>query len=67
VRNFVINILYSNSYDAIEGILRFPSVQTEDVGWYLCNATSGHDTNSTMLYLNVIGEYLNLFTLGHRV
>lgn len=46
------------AYNVIEGILRFPVVQTTDVGWYLCNATSGHETNSTMLYLDVIGKYL---------
>ncbi|XP_065882717.1 opioid-binding protein/cell adhesion molecule-like [Dysidea avara] len=44
------------TYDVIEGILRFPSVRTSDVGWYLCNATSGHETNSTRLYLDVIDQ-----------
>ena len=60
MRNCVINIiLCSTTYDVIEGILRFPSVRTSDVGWYLCNATSGHETNSTRLYLDVIGKTLD--------
>ena len=44
---------HSDQYDAIEGILRFASTQLSDEGWYTCTAVSGHETNSTRLYLTV--------------
>ena len=42
-------------YNIVEGILRFPSTELSDEGWYWCNATSGDDSDAVRLYLTVRG------------
>ena len=49
-------------FDPIGGVLRFTSTELSDAGWYMCNATSGHETNSRRLYLNVKGIAINIMS-----
>ena len=57
INSFLIYIAYSLSdmYNIVEGILRFPSTELSDEGWYWCNATSGDDSDAVRLYLTVRG------------